>query len=134
MFENVIKVFRIINFLLRYSSIFLTKFCQFRVEFRTNILVEEVKFSSFMTVNYSNCKLYNLCTGFHLPFLEAGRLKTQGEKIPEVRFLILSWKVEFNNIYLLLRKGRSMIFSYLDTDIGDIFDIIDSTMMPSFMF
>ena len=96
--------------------------------------MEEVKVSSFVTVNYSDCKQYNLCTGFYLPFLEAGRLKTQSKKIPEVRFLILSWKVEFYNVYLLLRKGCSMIFSYLDTDIGDIFDIIDSTVMSSFMF
>ena len=96
--------------------------------------MEEVKISSFVTVNYSDCKLYNLCTGFYLPFLEAGRLKTQSKKIPEVRFLILSWKVEFNKIYLFLGKGRSMIFGYLETDIGYIFDIIDSTVMPSFMF
>ena len=96
--------------------------------------MEKVKVSSLVAVNYSYCELYNLCTGLHLPFLETGRLKTQSKKIPEVRFLILSWKVEFNKVYLFLGKGRSMIFGYLETDIGYIFDIIDSTVMPSFMF
>lgn len=87
-----------------------------------------------VSINQNDRKFNDLRTGIDFVVFYTSSLKIKYKQIFYLRFVIISWQIESNIVYLCFRECCSIFFRKFNTDIADVGHIINTTMMLALVF